>query len=147
LTGSGSESRPHNSPVEALTSELAQLREQQVATNEVLLAVARSDFELQPIFETVVEQAIRLCKADAGQVFIEEGDHFRLACAAGGSEEYRSLIREREIPPGPGTIVGRVALERRPVMSADIANDASMKVKCSLVGAREAGRGCVRGSA
>jgi class 3 adenylate cyclase len=123
LTGSGSESRPHNSPVEALTNELAQLREQQVATNEVLLAVARSDFELQPIFETVVEQAIRLCKADAGQVFIEEGDHFRLACAAGGSEEYRSLIREREIPPGPGTIVGRVALERRPVMSADIAND------------------------
>jgi hypothetical protein len=59
LTGSGSESRPHDSPVEALTSELAQLREQQVATNEVLLAVARSDFELQPIFETVVEQAIR----------------------------------------------------------------------------------------
>jgi class 3 adenylate cyclase len=109
--------------VEALSSELAQLREQHVATNEVLLAVARSDFELQPIFETVVEQAIRLCKADAGQMFVKEGDHFRLACAAGGSEEYRSLIGERELPPGPGTLVGRVALERRPVMSADIAHD------------------------
>jgi class 3 adenylate cyclase len=123
LTGSGSESRPRNSPVEALSNELAQLREQHVATNEVLLAVARSDFELQPIFETVVEQAIRLCKADAGQMFVKEGDHFRLACAAGGSEEYRSLIGERELPLGPGTLVGRVALERRPVMSADIAHD------------------------
>ena len=109
--------------MESLSSELARLREQQVATNEVLLAVARSDFELQPIFETVVDQAIRLCKADAGQMFVEEGDHFRLACAAGGSEEYRSLIGEREIPPGPGTVVGRVALERRPVMSADIVHD------------------------
>src|SRR5262249_22556899 len=100
---SGSE--PHNSSVEALSSELAQLREQQVATNEVLLAVARSDsdFELQPIFETVVEQAIRLCKADAGQIFVKEGDHSRLACAAGGSEEYRSLIGERQLPLGPGT--------------------------------------------
>jgi class 3 adenylate cyclase len=124
LTGSSSESRPHNSRVvEALSSELAQLREQQAATNEVLLAVGRSDFELQPIFEMVVEQAIRLCEADAGQIFVKEGDHFRLACASGGSEEYRSLIGRRHVPPGPGTLVGRVALDRRPVMSADIARD------------------------
>lgn len=119
----GSEARSQDSPLQALSTELEQLREQQVATNEVLLAVARPDFELQPIFETVVEQAIRLCQADAGQVFVREGDHFRLACAAGGSDEYRSLIGERSIPPGPGTLVGRVALERRSVMSADIAHD------------------------
>jgi len=117
LSGSGSESPRQNS------SELAELREQMVATNEVLLAVARPDFELQPIFEMVVEQAIRLCKADAGQMFVREGDGFRLACAAGGSYEYRSLIGERKIPPGPGTLVGRVALDRRAVMSADIAHD------------------------
>ena len=123
MTGSASESRPRNSSVEDLANELAELREQHVATNEVLLAVARPDFELQPIFEMVVEQAIRLCKADAGQMFVREGDHFRVACAAGGSDEYRSLIGERELPPGPGTLVGRVALERRPVMSADIAHD------------------------
>lgn len=122
MSGSGSE-HSQSSSVEALASELAQLREQQVATNEVLLAVARPDFELQPIFETVVEQAIRLCKADAGQMFVREGDHFRLACATGGSEEYLALIGERQIPLGPGTLVGRVALEGRPVMSGDIAHD------------------------
>ena len=123
VTGPGSEPRPLGSSIEALTSELAQLLEQQTATSEVLLAVGRSDFELQPIFETVVEHAIRLCRADAGQIFVREGDHFRLACASGGSEEYRSVIGEREIPLGPGTLVGRVALERRAVNSADIAND------------------------
>ena len=123
MTYPGSESRPLGSSGEALSSELAQLLEQQTATSEVLLAVGRSDFELQPIFETVVEHAIRLCWADAGQIFVHEGDHFRAAYASGGSDEYRSMIREREIPLGPGTLVGRVALERRAVMSADIAND------------------------
>ena len=33
------------------------------------------------------------------------------------------MLAEREIPLGPGTLVGRVALERQAVMSADIAND------------------------
>jgi adenylate cyclase len=56
-------------------------------------------------------------------MFVKEGDHFRVACAAGGSDEYRSLIEERELPLGPGTLVGRVGLERQPVMSADIAHD------------------------
>ena len=124
MSGWGSASpQPANSRLEALSSELAELLEQQAATSEVLLAVGRSDFELEPIFETVVEHTIRLCRADAGQIFVHEGDHFRLACASGGSDEYRSLIAEREIPLGPGTVVGRVALERRAVMSADIAND------------------------
>jgi signal transduction histidine kinase len=117
------ESRPRSSPIEDLSDELAQLVDQQTATSEVLLAVGRSDFELQPIFETVLEHAIRLCRAEAGQIFVHERDHFRLACALGGSDEYRSVIGERELPLGPGTLVGRVALERRAVMSADIAND------------------------
>ena len=117
------ESRPRSSPIEDLSDELAQLVDQQAATSEVLLAVGRSDFELQPIFETVLEHAIRLCRAEAGQIFVHEGDHLRLACALGGSDEYRSVIGERDLSLGPGTLVGRVALERRAVMSADIAND------------------------
>jgi signal transduction histidine kinase/CheY-like chemotaxis protein len=112
-----------NSTLEDLSTRLVELLDQQTATSEVLLAVGRSDFELQPIFETVVEHAIRLCHADAGQIFVHEGDHFRLACASGGSDEYRSMLAQREIPLGPGTLVGRVALDRQAVMSADIATD------------------------
>ena len=115
--------RSADSTLEELTRKLEELLDQQTATSEVLLAVGRSDFELQPIFETVVEHAIRLCHADAGQIFVHEADHFRLACASGGSDEYRSMLAEREIPLGPGTLVGRVALERQAVMSADIATD------------------------
>ena len=102
---------------------LDELLEQQRATTEVLLAVGRSRFELEPIFETVLNYAMRLCRADAGQIFIHEGDHYRLGWASGGSDEYRSMLATRRIPLGPGTLVGRVDMERRPVLSRDIASD------------------------
>jgi signal transduction histidine kinase/DNA-binding response OmpR family regulator len=119
----GSGSTPSTSRVEDLANQVAELLEQQAATNDVLRAVGQLGFELQPIFETVVESAMRLCRADAGQVFIHEGDHYQLACASGGSDEYRSVIAARRIPLGAGTLVGRVGLERRAVMIADIASD------------------------
>ena len=97
--------------------------EQQTATNEVIRAIGRSGFELQPIFETVVDHAMRLCRADAAQIRIYDGGHFRLASASGGSEEYRALIGARDISPGQGTLVGRVGLERRPVLLDDVLAD------------------------
>ncbi len=102
---------------------LDELLEQQRATTEVLLVVGRSGFELEPIFETVLNYAMRLCRADAGQIFIHEGDHYRLGWASGGSDEYRSMLATRRIPVGPGTLVGRVGMERRAVLSRDIATD------------------------
>ena len=97
--------------------------EQQTATNEVIRAIGRSGFELRPIFETVVDHAMRLCRADAAQIRIYDGGHFRLASASGGSEEYRALIGARDISPGQGTLVGRVGLERRPVLLDDVLAD------------------------
>jgi class 3 adenylate cyclase/putative methionine-R-sulfoxide reductase with GAF domain len=99
------------------------LLEQQAATNQVIQAIGRSGFELQPIFETVAEHAVRLCRADAAQIFIHDTDHYRLATASGGSDEYRSLIAARAISPGQGTLVGRVGLDRRSVLVADILAD------------------------
>ena len=123
MIASESSSTPPSSRLEDLSNQVAELLEQQAATNDVLRAVGQAGFELQPIFETVVESAMRLCRADAGQIFIHEHDHYRLACASGGSDEYRSVIAARRVPLGSGTLVGRVGLERRAVMIADIATD------------------------
>ena len=97
--------------------------EQQTATNEVIRAIGRPGFELQPIFETVADHAMRLCRADAAQILIYDAGHFRLASASGGSDEYRALIAARDISPGQGTLVGRVGLDRRSVLVADILAD------------------------
>jgi signal transduction histidine kinase len=109
--------------LEQLSRDRSDLLELQTATSEVLEAIGRYGFELEPIFETVVRHAIHLCRADAGQIFTYERDHYRLAWASGGSRAYRSLLAERDIPLGRGTLVGRVGLERRPVLLADILAD------------------------
>ncbi len=111
--------------VEQLVRDRAELHELQIATSEVLEAIGRSGFgsALEPIFETVVRHAMHLCRADVGIIFMQELDHYRLAWFSGGSPEYRSELAAREVPLGRGTLVGRVGLERRPVLLADVLAD------------------------
>ena len=123
VTTRSSSRAPTDARLDELSREHAELLEQQTATNEVIRAIGRSGFELRPIFETVVDHAMRLCRADAAQIRIYDGGHFRLASASGGSEEYRALIGARDISPGQGTLVGRVGLERRPVLLDDVLAD------------------------
>ena len=60
--------------IERLADELAEVREQLAATSEVLAVIGRSASDLEGVLETVVESARKLCGADAGQVFLVDGD-------------------------------------------------------------------------
>ena len=53
-----------------LERSLAEAGEREAATAEVLEVIGRPQFELEPVFETVLQQAVRLCNADAGQVYV-----------------------------------------------------------------------------
>src|SRR4051794_35600823 len=87
--------------IDQLTRDLAVAIDQQAATSQVLEVIGRPDFELQPVFETVVLHAVRLCGADAGMVYQLDGDHYRVAYVSGGSEAYRAYLRENPIERGP----------------------------------------------
>ena len=75
-----------------LERDLAEAIERQSATTQVLEVLGRSAFELEPVFETVLGQAVRLCQADAGLIYVLEGESYRVAVAHGASQAYRDYI-------------------------------------------------------
>src|SRR3954447_20186591 len=111
--------------IAALERELAEAKEQQLATSEVLEVIGRSDFRLDPVFETVVRHAVGLCRAQCGYVYQPDGDVFRIAFIIGGTPEYRGFMERHPVQPGPETLVGRVGLERRIVHIPDVLADPS----------------------
>ena len=100
---------------------------QQTATAEVLKVISRSTFDLQPVLETLVENAQRLCDATTGLFFRFDGEVFRLEVAHNANPEYVAYRREHPILLNHDTLTGRAALERRPVHVHDVMADPDYK--------------------
>ncbi|HSD80090.1 MAG TPA: GAF domain-containing protein, partial [Solirubrobacteraceae bacterium] len=111
------------SEIARLRRDLAEAVDQQAATSQVLEVIGRSLFDPQPVFETVVRHAVRLCDAHAGLIHQREGDVYELAHILGGSDGYRAELAEHPVAVGPGTLIGRVGLERRTVQIRDVLAD------------------------
>jgi len=109
--------------LQARNRELSDTLEQQAVSSEILEVISRSTFDLQPVLETLVQNATRLCEAEKGFIFRREGEGYRLAASHNVSPEYREFIERAPILPGRGTLVGRTALEGRTVHIPDVLAD------------------------
>jgi GAF domain-containing protein len=105
------------------TDDLTEALEQQTATSNVLEIISRSAFDLQPVFDTVVESAVRVCGADKAIVFRFDGELLRLAATFNASPELREWIAQNPIRPGRHSGAARAALERRTIHVHDIQAD------------------------
>src|SRR6516225_1207170 len=74
--------------IAALTRQLNEAREQQAASSEVLRVISSSPGDLKPVFETMLANAIRLCEAKLGSLFLREGEGFRNVCIIGERSGY-----------------------------------------------------------
>ncbi|HET9718166.1 MAG TPA: GAF domain-containing protein [Pseudolabrys sp.] len=106
-----------------LLNETKEALEQQKATANVLSVISRSAFELQPVFETVAESAVRLCGADRAFIFRFDGQLLRSVVSHNAPPELETFIRQNPISPGRESGAARAALERRTVHIPDVTID------------------------
>ena len=104
-----------------LLNELRKSLQQQTATADVLKVISSSPGQLEPVFKAMLENAVRICEAKFGILFLSEGDAFRTVALHGAPPAYaEARWREPVVRPNPGMASGRVARTKQPVQIADI---------------------------
>src|SRR5262245_59769799 len=109
--------------LESSNTELRESREQQTTTGEILRVIASSPTYLQPVFQTILDNAVRLCEAQNGAVFRFDGEFFRAVVWNNTSPALSAFVQNTPIPPGRESALRRVGLEKRPVHIPDMLAD------------------------
>src|SRR4029434_10459696 len=130
---------------QARTRELSEALEQQTATSEVLQIISSSPGQLDPVFNTMLENAVRICSAKLGVLFLSERYAYRTVALCGAPLAYaEARRRDPIIRVRPGTALGRACTAKQPVQIADVQaepayhSDPSRAPLLNLAGARTA---------
>jgi PAS domain S-box-containing protein len=122
-----------------LLTETREALEQQTATAEVLEVINTSPSDVAPVFEAMLDKAMRLCEAAFGALFLFDKDRFIPAALHGVPAAYRAFLTANTMLPGPGTAPYRFLRdgERSVIEETDLAESGAYRAgdpqRCALV--------------
>jgi GAF domain-containing protein len=102
--------------------ELTEALEQQTATGEILRVISSSPTDVQPVFDAIVQSAVRLSEAASGGVFRFDGNLIHMVAEHGWTPALETIRRVWPRPPGRGSATARAILTRA-VVHTDIGED------------------------
>jgi signal transduction histidine kinase len=106
----------------------------EVALTEVLNVINRSPGNLTPVFDAILERAMRLCRAVFGLLYTYNGERWLTAATIGLPAAFAALRTTEPPPASPGTLLAQVAEGKRPVHTLDMKEEETYKA--CLPGAR-----------
>jgi GAF domain-containing protein len=119
------------------TDDLSEALEQQTATSEVLRVISSSPGELEPVFQAMLENAVRMCEAKFGTLFRYDGKDFHRAAGIGTPAALVEFQKQRgAFRPESAGVLARVLRTKQVAHSADSAAEPNPGVATKLGGAR-----------
>jgi two-component system, NtrC family, sensor kinase len=107
------------------TRDLGEALDQQTATSEVLRVISSSPGELEPVFQTMLANAVRICEAKFGMLFRRDGDVYHPAASFGLPPAYADYLHRsvHDLTEHPGNPLSRVARTKELLFIPDITAD------------------------
>ena len=129
--------------LQASLADRDELLQQQAATNEVLQVINASSGDLTPVFDAILERAMRLCEAEFGLLATCDGGQIRTVAARGVPPAFAEFRKNNPPDYGPGTGPARILAGERVVHIFDLksgdpyrAGDPNRRAVVDLGGAR-----------
>jgi GAF domain-containing protein len=120
-----------------LLNELRESLQQQMATAQVLSVISSSPGQLEPVFQSMLENATRICEAKFGTLYRFDGEKFHLGAQHGTPAELAEFqMRRGAFTPRPGNLLDVVMRTKRLCRTADYAAEPVSSVVTMLGGAR-----------
>ena len=114
------------------TTDLTEALKQQTATSDVLQVISTSPGDLEPVFATMLENAVRLCEANFGDIYRWKDGGLRLLAQHNTPTAFaEERKRSQNISPGSDSPTARMLATKMPIHIIDLAQERASRNNCS----------------